>query len=208
MADLHEMRVWGKPGGLGTGMILEASGCLYCLWVSVRAQATCKKINSPSPNCRVMWRRTIVLTHQKQVSVSSRSISISPFSPEQGGNGICPEGHWMHQALFIMSPHSCRGLVYIQGIRHAQEIWQVWEVSNTRETSKVWVLIPISHGIKTYTTSEPPSALTHSCPIIGIQWGHPQCQDTESKQLLANICEPIWFTWYLWAHLPQKKEVI
>lgn len=27
MADLHEMRVWGKPGGLGTGMILEASGC-------------------------------------------------------------------------------------------------------------------------------------------------------------------------------------
>lgn len=183
----------------------------YCLWVCVRAQATCKKINSPSPNCRVMWRRKIVLTHQKQVSVSSRSTSISPFSPEQASNGICPEGHWMHQALFIMSPHSCRGLVYIQGIRHAQEIWQVWEVSNARETSKVWVLIPISHGIKTYTTSEPPSALTHSRPIIGIQWGHPQwlmlAQHTKSKQLLASISEPIWFTWCLWVY-PHKKQRI
>lgn len=67
------------------------------------------------------------------------------FSTQQSRDWICPEGHRMHQALFIVLFHLDRRGLHIQWCWHAHEFRQVREVENAREAPEVrvpWLVDP------------------------------------------------------------------
>ena len=67
------------------------------------------------------------------------------FSTQQSRDWICPEGHQMHQALFIVLFHLDRRGLHIQWCWHAHEFRQVREVENAREAPEVrvpWLVDP------------------------------------------------------------------
>ena len=75
---------------------------------------------------------------------SSTAVAMT-FSTQQSRDWICPEGHRMHQALFIVLFHLDRRGLHIQWCWHAHEFRQVREVENAREAPEVrvpWLVDP------------------------------------------------------------------